>query len=340
MKKTLSLLLSVALAASLFACGTPITDSKVPQETNQPSDKSDEKVNIRIAALKGPTAMGMVKMMQDSDLKSSVKEYSFTLAGAPDEITGGIIKGDFDVAAVPTNLASVLYNKSEGKIQIAALNTLGVLYVIENGDSIKAVSDLKGKTIYSTGKGSTPEFALNYILEKNGLKVGTDVSVEYKSEHAELAALLAADKAKIALLPQPFVTSVLTQNNKLRVALDMTKEWRTISPDSSLTMGCIIVNKAFAEKYSEALKAFLEKYKASVEFVTKVENADQAAQLIEKYGIIKAAVAKKALPQCNIVYIDGADMEKTTSGFLNVLFNADPKSVGGKLPDEAFYYKQ
>lgn len=337
MKKFLSLSLAVMMALSMAACGN--NESQSSSESSSSVSNPAEKITINVAGLKGPTAMGMVKLMEDAEAETTTNTYKFTLAGAPDELTGKIVQGEFDIACVPTNLAATLYKKTEGKVQLAALNTLGVLYIVENGETIQSVEDLRGKTIWATGAGATPEFALNYILEQNGLTVGTDVTVEYKTEHAELAQALAADQAQIALLPQPFVTSVLTQNDTVRVALDLTAEWdKATDGASSLTMGCVIVQKQFAEENPEALKAFMDEYAASVTYVNDAANLEAAAALCEKFDIIKAAVAQKALPACNIVFVTGEEMKSTTAGFLEVLFNANPASVGGVLPDDGFYY--
>ncbi len=348
-----SLLLACLLLFGLAGCQaqedqqgqdrqTPDTQQEQQQkpEEKQPEQQPEQAVTVRVAALKGPTAMGMVKWMEDAAQGQSKGDYTFTLAGAPDEITGGIVSGDYDVAAVPANLASVLYNKTQGKVQLAALNTLGVLYIVENGQQIQSIEDLQGKTIYATGQGSTPEYALNYVLAQNGLTPGQDVQVEYKTEHAELAALLASGQADLALLPQPFVTSVLAQNENVRVALDLTQLWDQASQGQSvLTMGCLIVRSEFAQQHPQALATMMEEYGASVAYVNDSANLEQAAALIEKNDIIKAAVAQKALPQCNIVSISGEQMKQKASGFYQVLLEADPASVGGQLPGDDFYYQ-
>ena len=341
MKKILSLAMSLAMIFSLAACSPAENSSSTPSsfESSQSSAPA-EKIQISVAALKGPTAIGMVEMMHNAQEGTTANDYQFTLAGAPEELVGKIVQGEFDIAAVPTNLASTLYNKTEGEVQLAALNTLGVLYIVENGDTIHSMADLAGKTIYATGAGSTPEFALNYLLEQNGLQVGTDVQVEYKTEHSELATLLASGQADIALLPQPFVTSVLNQNEQVRVALDLTEEWEKATQGASvLTMGCVVVQKSFAEEHPEALAQFMAEYEASVNFVNDPANLETAAQYTEDFDIIAAAVAQKAIPQCNIVFMTGEEMQQATQGFLEVLFEADPASVGGKLPDEGFYYQ-
>lgn len=359
MKKLLSLVLALTLTFALASCGaapagsssapapeassslpqpsTPEAPSSQPETASQSAALEKTGKTLRVAALKGPTAMGMVKLMDDAEQGLSANDYEFTLAGSPDEIVGSIIQGDFDVAAVPTNLAATLYNRTQGKVQLAALNTLGVLYVVESGDSVQSIADLAGKTVYSTGKGSTPEFALNYVLEKNGL--GGQVTVEYKSEHAELATLLSQGQAEVALLPQPFVTTALMQNDKLRVALDLTEEWdKAAAGASQLTMGCIVIQKSFLEENREAAAVFLREYEDSVDFVTEPSNLDAAAALIVKAGILpKEPVAKAALPQCGITFLSGEEMKKTASGFLQVLYDADPKSVGGTLPDDGLY---
>ena len=358
MRKFLALMLALVLVVSLGGCGGSAGNSNPPSESSsQPesvpesqsvpapedtasSDAALEKTGktVRVAALKGPTAMGMVKLMEDAQAGETANDYQFTLAGSPDEIVGSIVTGEFDIAAVPTNLAATLYNKTQGKVQLAALNTLGVLYVIEAGDTVQTVADLAGRTVYSTGKGSTPEFAFDYVLEKNGIK--DQVAVEYKSEHAELAALLSQGQAELALLPQPFVTTALAQNEKLRVALDLTEEWdKAAQGASQLTMGCVIAQRSFLEENADAAAAFLAEYEESVKYVTDPDNLDHAAAMIVAQGIIpQEAVAKKALPQCGITFISGAEMRKIASGFLQVLYDADPQSVGGTLPDDGLYY--
>ena len=302
------------------------------------NQKPAEKIELRIGALKGPTALGMLQLMQKADAKTTANQYSFTLAGAPEELSAKMISGDLDIAAIPANLAAVLYNKTEGKVKMAAINTLGVLYILENGDTVHSVEDLRGKTIYASGQASTPEYALNYILTSNGLIPGEDVQIVYKSEHAEVAALMAAGQIDLALLPQPFVTTVLQKSETARLALDMTKEWEAVAPaGGSLVMGCLAVRSEFYEANKKAVDAFLVEYAASVAYTN--ENVDAAAALSAQYNVIPEAVAKEAIPLCNIVYIDGEEMVAKAGNCLQVLFAADANSVGGKLPGNEFYIK-
>ena len=337
MKRLIALAMSAVMMLSLTACaGGSEASSSAPEGS---SAVAEERAAVRVGGLKGPTAMGMVKLMEEDAAGTTANDYEFTLAGSADEINPLLIKGELDIAAVPTNVASVLYNKTEGQVEILALNTLGVLYVVENCNTIQSVEDLRGKTIYSTGKGATPEYALNYILGENGLTAGTDVTVEYKSEHSELASLLAAGQADLAVLPQPFVTSVLAKNPDVRIALNLTEEWDKVTEDGSkLTMGALVVRKDYAESNPEAVRNFLKEYQASTQYVTDEANLDDAAALIEQYGIISAAVAKQALPYCNIVCITGEEMRTAAEGFLSILAKANPQSVGGTLPAEDFYY--
>ena len=328
MKKKLAVFLAALLVATgLTACGQKEEVSSEPA------------VTAKVAALKGPTSMGMVKMMADQkDAKE--KNYEFTIGSSPDEIAPKFLKGEFDIVALPSNLASILYNKSQGKVQVLAINTLGILYLMENGDSVKSIEDLKGKTVYSSGKGAVPEYAFNYILKANGLNPDTDLRVEYKSEHTEALAALLNDKSGLAVLPQPFATVASLKNKDLRTALDLTKEWDKASKNAKSTMitGVVVVNKDFAAKYPEKIKKFMADYKASIDYTNT--NVDDAAKLIEENNIVPAAVAKKAIPQCNITYIDGSDMKDKLSGYLQVLFEANPKSIGGKMPADDFYYVQ
>lgn len=342
--KLLSLLLALSMLFALAACGT--TGTEGPSSTGaasgaQSTAPAAQDVTLNVATLKGPTGIGMVKLMKDAKDGSTANKYNFTLAGAPDEITAKFMKGEFDIAAVPVNLAATLYNKMKGNVQVMAVNTLGVLYILENGNSIHSISDLKGKTIYATGKGATPEYILNYLLEQNGIDPEKDVTIEYKSEHAELATLMASGKAEICMLPEPNVTSVLRENKDVHRALNLTTEWdkatEKAGKKSTLAQGCIIVNKEFAQKNKGAVDKFLTEYKASVDYVTA--SAVDASQLVEEFGIMpKALIAELAIPNCNIIFLEGDTMKSTMQANLNVLFQANAKSIGGAMPGDDFYY--
>ena len=357
MKKLLVILSVMALSVVILtACSskkeetTKVTETEVV--TKEETDKEIETVTEvetetetnsevtvvipRVTALKGPTAMGMVKMMSDYE-----ESYDFTVSAAIDEVTTNLVKGDIDIAAVPANLASVLYNNTDGEIQVMAINTLGVLYIVENQESVNTVADLRGKVIYATGKGATPEAAINYILKQNGLEAGVDVTIEFKAEPAECISALAEDIEGIAMLPQPFVTTAQMQNENLRIALDLTEEWERVQAaerGSSLLTGVVVVRKEFAETNKEVVNVFLDQYASSVEFVNA--ELEEAAALIEAYDIVKAQVAKIAIPYCNIAFIEGVEMEEKLLGYLEVLFAQNPKSVGGAIPSEDFYYRR
>lgn len=326
--KTLKKIISMAIAV-ILSCTALVSCSGG-------SDNAKLERDIKVYALKGPTGMGMAKLMSDSDAGTTTNKYDFTIASAPDEVTAEIIKGNYDIAALPTNLASVLYNKTEGKIRVAAVNTLGVLYVLENGDTVNSLEDLNGKELYATGQGSTPEYILRYVLETNGI----DCNVTYLAEHSELAAQMISGDVSLGMLPVPNATTVLAQSDA-RTAIDLTAEWEKAAEkngdSSALYMGCVIVNPDFIEESSEAVDAFLEEYAASVKYVN--ENIDDASAMIESYGIVpKAAIAKKAIPDAHMVCITGDEMKTGLSGFYNVLFGFDPKSVGGAVPADDIYY--
>lgn len=343
MKKTkalLSLSMAAVMALSLFGCAVenPQTD-----DSSRASEPPTQGVEMSVAALKGPTGIGMVKLMADTDAGTTSNQYSFQVFDSPDNVVAAVSNGSVNVAAVPVNVASALYNKTGGKVQVAAVNTLGTLFLLENGDSIQSVADLKGKTIYVSGQGATPEYVLDYILTSNGIDPEKDVDIQFVADHATLATMVVSGKADIALLPQPNVTTVLTQASDARVALDLTKAWDEANEKNGkqgqLSMGCIIVNKEFATQNKAAFNKFLDEYKASVEYVTNEANLDSAAQMCEARGIIpKAAVAKKAIPDCNITYVEGNEMKQNMQANLQILFDANPKSIGGKMPDDAFYY--
>ena len=300
-KKMISVLLAAGLLAGTLA-GSCMT--VLGEETA--SDK------IAVGALKGPTAMGMAQLLDDESY-------------------------DFTIAAVPANLAAVLYQKTEKNVSVLAVNTLGVLYLVENGESIQSVEDLKGKTIYASGKGATPEYALEYVLSANGIDPEKDVTIEYKSEHAEVVAALANDRTAVGLLPQPFVTTALMKNDSLRVALDLNQLWQDgVSDDSQLVTGVVVVRNDYLKEHEADVDAFMDAYKASVEFVNS--EPDQAAKIIGDHDIIAEEVAKKAIPDCSIVFVEGEEMKTMLSGYLNTLEQQNPEMVGGQLPDDDFYY--
>lgn len=319
-------ILSVVLAAVLLLASAAV------------SAEGTEKTTVRLGGLKGPTSMGMVKLLEDNENGLTANRYEFTLAGSPNDLTPALLKGDLDVLAVPVNLGAILFGKSGGAVQLAAVNTLGVLYIVEKGgETVQSLEDLKGKTLYATGKGSTPEYALAYLLAQHGVDIGADLTVEWMSEHTEVVAKMAAAENAVALLPQPFVTVAAGQVENMRVALDLTKEWDSLNNGSQLITGGLVVRKAFAEENPEALAAFLEEYAASTAYTN--EHPAEAAQLIEKFDIIKAAVAEKAIPFCNIVCVTGDEMKGIVTGYYQTLFDQNPEAVGGAMPGDEFYLK-
>ena len=294
---------------------------------------------MRIAGLKGPTTMGLVNLLDMEQQGTAALDYDLQLYGTADEIVPGLIKGELDMAAIPANLAAALYQKTKGGIQVMAVNTLGVLYVVEKGDTVHSMADLAGRTILSTGKGTTPEYLLRYLLEKNGLDPDKDVKIQYCSEATEVTAqMAAAQKDAIAVLPQPYVTAAGMKDPSLRVALDLTAEWDKVS-DSQLVTGVTVVRTQYAQEHPDVVEVFLQEYAQSVR--TANTDLDRTAALCEQQGVVaKAAIAKKALPACNIVCRTGDEMQKDVSAYLSVLCAADPAAVGGKLPDEGFYWKK
>lgn len=322
-KKTIIAIISVVFILSVTGC----------------SNKADEEKTIRVAALNGPTGMGMVKLMEDSNEEKTNLDYDFTLTSSPNDLNGKIINGEVDIAAVPTNLAMILHNRTEGQVQLAAVNTLGVLYVLENGETISSIEDLRGKTINVSGKGSMPDFLFQYLLNKNNLTVNEDVIVDFTLEHADLGAAVAEEDVDIALLPQPHVTTARMKNENVRIALDITEEWEKASDGKELIMGVIIVQKEFAENNKELLDTFLDEYKQSVNFAN--ENVEKTAELVEKYGILpNAQIAKNAIPYSNIVYRDASEAKESLQEIFEILHSFEPNSVGGKIADDEFYYEK
>ena len=349
LKRVFAAVTAFALCASLAGCGAAASVSESaaesaaestaesaveaePAATEAPVESEATEATLRIAGLKGPTTMGLVNLMADEVASS----YDFTMYGAADEIVPLLVKGDLDAAAVPANLAATLYNKTNGAVEVACINTLGVLYIVENGETVNSVADLKGQTIVTTGKGTTPEYVLRYVLSENGVDPDSYVTIEYCSEATEALSKVQAGEATIAMLPQPFVTSALSQVEGLRVALDMNEEWQKVA-GSKLVTGVLVVRKDAVENDPEAFASFMEGYAASVEAANS--DLEGTAALCEQYGVVsKAALAQKALPQCNIVFETGDEMKADLETYFNVLYAADPTSVGGTLPADDFYY--
>lgn len=323
--KCLSVVLCIAIAFGITAC---TAEKESPYEA----------ANISVACLKGPTGVGMAPLMEKNDSQSTANNYTFTIASAADEISGKIISGEINIASVPTNLAAKLYNKTEGKLVMLAVNTLGVLSILENGNSIKSAADLKGKTIYSTGEGSNPEYILRFVLAKSGIDPDKDVSIKFFATNDELTAAVISGTAQVAMVPEPAATTILAKKDSVSRVLSMNDEWEKIS-ESKLMMGCVVALKSYVESNPDAVKSFLAEYKTSIE--TAQNDIDTTSALCEKYGIIPAAaVAKNAIPECNLTFVSGDEMKTSIEGYFQFLLDADKTSIGGKLPSDDFYYNE
>ena len=342
MKKLLSLIIALIMIMSMAACSNepavleteepdePAVSSEPENEPEEPEKPEFTGAEVKVGMLKGPTGMGAAWLMDQSEQGLTLNSYEFTVAGAPDELTGQLIQGGLDIAALPTNAISSLYNKTEGKIVCLGVNTLGVLYILENGESISSIKDLDGKTILASGKGSTAESVLVHLIAKNG--IGADI--HFASEHTEAATLAMTGEYDIVMLPEPFVTNVIGKSENFRVALNLSEEWNNLTGEV-LTMGGIAVRKEFLEQNPEAVAEFVKDYGMSIEFTNA--NPSEAAALIEKYEIAAAAVAEKAIPRCNIVWLYGEEYKTVLKNFLSVLHEGNPTSVGGAMPGEDFY---
>ncbi len=325
MRKVTAAALSFAmLGALLTGCG---------------SGKAEEKVTVKVGALKGATTLGLLPLEDKAANGEAGENYEFSMMTAADELLPMMIKGELDIALLPSNVASILYQKTNGGVTVIDINTLGVLYMVSGDSSITGVEDLAGRTIYLTGKGTTPDYVLHYILSGNGMDADSDCTLEYKSEATEVAALLAENPDAIGLLPQPFVTAACAQNDALSVILDMNAEWEKLQGEdgSRLVTGVTVVRNEFLQEHENAVAAFMEEHQASAQSMNS--DVENGAKLAAASGIIaKEPIALKAIPKCNITYIDGADMKQALSGYLEVLYEQNPESIGGALPGDDFYY--
>lgn len=314
-------------------------ESSEAQENAQAEPSENGETVIRVGGLKGPTTMGLVKLMEDAENGEAQNSYEFTMVTAADELTAMVAGNQVDIALLPANVASVLYNRTDKQVSVVDINTLGVLYLVSGDTSITSIDQLAGKTVYLTGKGTTPEYAFNYILSAAGLTT-EDVTLDFRSEATEVAAILAENPDAIGLLPQPFVTVALSQNDSLSIIMDLTEEWDKLQAEDSgsrLVTGVTIVNNEFLAEHPDLVDTFLEEHEASALYTDN--HPAEAAELIAAAGIVaQAPIAEKALPYCNITCITGEDMKEALSGYLKVLYEQNPESVGGTLPDDAFYY--
>ena len=317
----------------LIGCGGNAPESFAPVS-------DPVKADINISVIAGPTGVGMVDLMQKQTDGKAGNNYTFNVVTAPDQAVAAISNGTADIAAVPTNLASALYKKTGGKVQVLALNTLGVLHILTNGEEINSVEDLRGRTIYTSGQGANPEYILRYVLRYHGLDADKDVQLEFVADNDTLATVIANGTAKIAMVPEPKASAVLMQNKNVKRALNMTEEWAAANKDGvPLTMGCVVARKDFVEQNPDAVRTFLNEYRASIANVQA--DVDAAATLCETYTIIpKAAIAKSAIPNCGLTYVEGVEMKNSLSGYLSILYGYNPAAIGGALPTDDFYYVQ
>lgn len=334
-----AVLMVVMLAGCSSGASSSSSSSASSEQGQDISEQaSAESVHVNVASLKGPTSIGLVDFMQKADAGETVNDYSFTISGSPDEVLPAIIQGDADIALIPANAASTVYNKTDGGVQVIDINTLGVLYVVSGDAGIDSLDDLAGRTVYMTGKGATPEYAMNYLLDKAG--IADQVTLEFKSEASEVAAVLASDANAVGVLPEPYVTSVCLKNAALAPRVSLTEVWDDVQASgdgSRLVMGVTVVRTEFAEEHPEAVQEFLEGQSSSVASVN--ENPKDASQLVVDAGIMEnAAAAEQAIPRCNLVCIQGSDMHDALSGYLATLYEQDPSSIGGALPGDDFYY--
>lgn len=318
MKKSLCVILFVSVLCCCFAIGCN-------------SNRTETISQIKVAGMKGPTSIGLVNIMNNN-----IDNYEFSIYGSADEITPKLIQGDIDLAAIPANLASVIYNKTNGQIKVIAINTLGVVYIVAKGTEINSLNDLRGKTIYATGKGSAPECALRYILSQNGIDTDKDITIEWKNEPTEIVSILKNSENGIAMLPQPYVTIAQNSIEGLQIAIDLNKEWEKLDNNTLFITGVLVTRTKFLESNKDKIDEFLFEYEQSINYVN--QNVGDASLLVEKYGIFSANIAEQAIPYCNIKFISGAKMKTVLSGYLTTLFDFNQSSVGGKIPDDGFYY--
>lgn len=341
MKKLFTIFILMISLLSLTSCSSdkktePLYEISDDKFADMEEDVTLEKINITIGALRGTTLMGLAQLMKNNSEDMAANIYSFDIANTPDEIITSMMNGDIDVASVPPNIASILYNKSNGKVQVAAIDSLGAMYIVTEGKSVKSFMDLKGKTLYMSGEGTTTEYVLNYLLDKNDIDLYKDITVVYKSTEEDVLDMVSETKDAIGLLSEPYATMAIERNNKLKKVLDINGEWLNIDEDSSLISGVLVARKEFIEKNEPSFIAFLDEYAESVEYTNA--NIEDVSFILDEFQILEADIAQKVIPFCNIIYFDEDIMEEKIETFLKIIFEQDASSIGGSLPEKEFYY--
>lgn len=340
MKKTIAFVLALVMALSMAACAkeevqptTAATEVAPVVETTAAPETEAAAAPINVMVLNGTTGFGMASLMDAAAKGEALQEYNFTVETDASNIVAALANGSVDIAALPTNAAAAVYNKTQGKVQVLALNTLGVLYLVTDGSvKVESVADLAGQTVYAPAQ--NPSFIFQHIVEANGVE---NVTIDNTyAQPADLNTAVASGEVAIAVLPEPMVTVAKSKNPDLQVALDLTAEWDKVSQPGSLVQGCVVVRKDFAAENATAVNTFLDEYCVSIEALTK--DVEGTAAKIEATGIFaKAAVAAKAIPNCNVCFITGAEMQEALSQFLTIMHGVAPASVGGSVPGEDFY---
>ena len=344
MKRTLSLVLCAAMALSLLAgCGkkeAPDASGSVSSSSSTSTQEPVAQETVNFKVLAGPTGMGAAKLMKDYAVGAAPADSLFALNGAVEADNGAVkdalISGSVDVAAVATNMAAVLSNKTEGAVQVLAVNTLGVLYVLEKGDTVHSMADLAGKTLYTVGQGANPEYVLNYLLSRNGVEPD-QVDIQFLTPQ-EITAKMASEESGICMLPVPAATALMMKDQNVRAAVSISDAWDELG-EGSLPQGCIVARTEFVEAHPELVDAFLAAYEESITYMNDEANRADAAALVAELGIApNDKVAANAIPQASLTYVDGQEMKDMLEGYFSVLFQANPASIGGAMPYDSFYY--
>lgn len=338
-KILIAMTLVLAMVLSLAACGSKsdAQQTSEPTPTPAPEVTLDTETPVNIMVLNGTTGFGMAKLIADTAAGEAALNYNISVETDASNVTAALINGTTDIAALPTNAASVVYNKTEGAVQLLALNTRGVLYLVTDGSvTVESFEDLKGQTVYVPAQ--NPTFIFQYLCEQNGLTVGEDVTIDNAyAQPADLRTAVAAGEVSVAVLPEPMLTMARSGNENLVTAMDLTAEWDKVAPEGSLVQGCVVVRAEFAAEHPNEVAKFLEEYGASIEFLSG--DAETVGAVIEESGVFaKGAVAAKALPNCNVCFITGEEMKAAMADFLQIMYETAPASIGGEIPGDDFYY--
>lgn len=326
---------SLVVTMLILSFLTLILNAEGAREGSEATAALAEPLQLTVAGLKGPSSIGMLRMIESEPVFGEDVETEYQIVDEPQLMIARIMSGEADIAAVPINLAAVLYNKG-APYRLGAVTGDGLLHIVSSREDIGSVEDLKGKRIYCIAQGSTPEFVLRYVLEKSGIDPDTEVELDFSFDHVAIAPQLIAGKVDLAVLPEPFVSIVASKNPAVQPVIDLQQVWAELSgTGDTYPITATLVRNSLYREHPEALKAFFAAYRESIDWANA--NPAEAGGLAGKYMEMPAPIIAKAMPRLNLRYQSPREARSRVEELYQVFHGFAPASVGGTIPGDEFY---